>query len=139
MPINQPDAAPAPPVQGLRWPGHGDEPSRAGQSLPADYLDVSGGGWRPAQDLMDLCADRRIPDPSESALEVVGWTTEKEGPAAVYQLLLATAITVLERNGAGPESRRGAEAVAHLHGAGLQGVLFLKGAADRPNEARPFA
>ena len=167
MPINERQAeqpAPPPHLSGLAWPSSGDAPSRAeqppqdgasetsraGQStvirnrrdVPDGYLDVTG-GWTPDQaiplTLMDLCADGRIPEPSATALDRVVWTTDQKGPAATYQLLLATAITLLEQESVARNTVRRAASIAQLVEAGRDGVLALKGAADRAGEARPFA
>jgi len=156
-------ASPPSSMAGLAWPSSGDEPSGAEQSpaaaatdpkraeqsqsrpisrksdLPDEYLDFSGGGWIPPRALIDLCADGEIQAPSETAAGMVAWTTEERGPAAAYQLLLATAITILEREIARQGSGYGASAIEHLVEAGRDGVLALIGAAERPNEARPFA
>ena len=164
MPINERQAeqpGPQPSIAGLAWPSSGDEPSGAGLSpahpaaepkraglshpisskdaLPAEYLVVTGGGWVPPRDLMDLCADGKITAPSATALEMVSWVADDGGPAATYQLLLATAITLLEQESIARKTVRYATAISQLVDAGRDGVLALVGAADRSNEARPFA
>ena len=142
MPIRAERQAPPPPsALGLAWPSSEDERSGAEQSPGSAANDPKRAEQcQPApRTLMDLWADGDVPEPSATALGLVAWTTDDHGPGATYQLLLATAVTVLERETAGDEARRGADAMKSLYNAGLTGALTFKGKVDRPNEARPFA
>ena len=104
-----------------RWPGLGDEASGAEQCTPANateqkraeqplslryatipdleaYLDVTG-GWTPdaAPSLMDMLVDELIPPSSPEALDLVNYDAGC-GATGPYKLLIASAITLLQRD-----------------------------------------
>ena len=185
MPINEQHAehqVPPPSVSGLAWPSTGDEPSGAGQSpdaavadqsraeqsgsilqrhgLPEEYLEASG-GWTPdaPPSLMDMLIRELIPQPSQEALDLVGWDpvrqlTVREQLSAPYKLLVASAITLLQQAEDGEGARAAGFVVDELKAACHRGSMVLL-AEDwrrsgrpnaegipivrRPNEARRFA
>ena len=186
MPINEQQAeqhASRPSIAGLARPSTGDEPSGAGQSLDAPRADQSraeqsgsilkrhglpeeylkaGGGWTAdaAPSLIDMLIRELIPQPSEEALDLVGWDpvvrqlTVRDQFVAPYKLLMASAITLLQQAEDGEGARSTGFMVDELTNACHRGSLVLL-AEDwrksgppiaesipivrRPNEARRFA
>ena len=88
--------------QPRRFPGNG--PVSDPHNLPDGYLDVSG-CWTPDEpsSLMDMLVNEQIPQPSQEALDLVGWDSVQQlalrhQVTAPYKLLIASAITLLQRD-----------------------------------------